>query len=313
MTKKQQLILVSWWRVWGVGCSINFLVLFLVPFLVVLVLYCNKETVLLRDGFLISSSKEKHEILLCPCKEIQAASEEIHGTLLSSAKENREELITPLEHNHGALPLSHSEGNHGAVVLSYAGENCGAFLISPPKEDHAAPINSSQGNQEAIPNSSEGNDHAALLSSLVGKQGPPLISSLRGNHAELLINSSVQNGGAILTPSVENLRNSSVQYHGSLVSSCDMSSGTWVYDNKSPPLYKDWSCSFMYDDLACEKYGRMDLNYQYWRWQPDNCDLPKYVPFPSSLSLPHRVHTCKYNKRTKSIQKFDTKCKIMKI
>ncbi|XP_027069375.1 protein trichome birefringence-like 34 [Coffea arabica] len=69
---------------------------------------------------------------------------------------------------------------------------------------------------------------------------------------------------------------SSVQIHGVLASNCNLFAGTWVYDNKSLPLYKDSNCSFMFDDLACEKYGRKDLDYQYWRWQPDNCDLPKF-------------------------------------
>ncbi|XP_057472466.1 protein trichome birefringence-like 34 [Actinidia eriantha] len=32
----------------------------------------------------------------------------------------------------------------------------------------------------------------------------------------------------------------------------------------------------MFDDLACEKYGRKDLNYQHWRWQPHGCDLPRF-------------------------------------
>ncbi|KAF7146351.1 hypothetical protein RHSIM_Rhsim04G0125400 [Rhododendron simsii] len=52
----------------------------------------------------------------------------------------------------------------------------------------------------------------------------------------------------------------------SVVSSCDLFSGKWVYDNKSYPLYKDRECGFMFDDLACEKYGRKDLEYQRWRF-----------------------------------------------
>ncbi|XAR55786.1 hypothetical protein NMG60_11035988 [Bertholletia excelsa] len=57
---------------------------------------------------------------------------------------------------------------------------------------------------------------------------------------------------------------------------CDLFSGRWVYDNESHPPYRDRNCSFMNDDLACEKYGRKDLNYQYWRWQPHGCNLPRF-------------------------------------
>ncbi|XP_022891470.1 protein trichome birefringence-like 34 [Olea europaea var. sylvestris] len=57
---------------------------------------------------------------------------------------------------------------------------------------------------------------------------------------------------------------------------CDLFSGKWVYDNVSYPLYKGKQCSLMEDDFACEKYGRKDLNYQKWRWQPHDCDLPRF-------------------------------------
>lgn len=59
-------------------------------------------------------------------------------------------------------------------------------------------------------------------------------------------------------------------------SRCDLFSGKWVFDNTSYPLYKEQECKFMSDQLACEKFGRMDLNYQYWRWQPNQCDLPRF-------------------------------------
>ncbi|XP_047306705.1 protein trichome birefringence-like 34 [Impatiens glandulifera] len=59
-------------------------------------------------------------------------------------------------------------------------------------------------------------------------------------------------------------------------SSCDLFSGKWVFDNQSYPLYKDRECSFMFDDLACEKYGRPDLRWQQWRWQPNDCVLPRF-------------------------------------
>ncbi|KAM7532031.1 hypothetical protein LguiB_035441 [Lonicera macranthoides] len=57
---------------------------------------------------------------------------------------------------------------------------------------------------------------------------------------------------------------------------CNLFSGKWVFDNKSYPLYKEKECSFMLDDYACEKFGRKDLRYQNWRWQPHQCDLPRF-------------------------------------
>lgn len=58
---------------------------------------------------------------------------------------------------------------------------------------------------------------------------------------------------------------------------CDLFSGRWVYDNVTYPLYKEKECKFMSDQLACEKYGRPELSYQHWRWQPHHCDLPRYT------------------------------------
>ncbi|KAL3617454.1 hypothetical protein CASFOL_037775 [Castilleja foliolosa] len=60
------------------------------------------------------------------------------------------------------------------------------------------------------------------------------------------------------------------------ISECNLFSGKWVFDNKSYPLYDENRCSFMLDDYACRKYGRTDLKYQQWRWQPNECNLPRF-------------------------------------
>ncbi|XP_057808197.1 protein trichome birefringence-like 34 isoform X1 [Salvia miltiorrhiza] len=57
---------------------------------------------------------------------------------------------------------------------------------------------------------------------------------------------------------------------------CDLFSGKWIYDVASRPLYDEERCSFMLDDYACKKYGRKDFEYQKWRWQPHQCDLPRF-------------------------------------
>lgn len=59
-------------------------------------------------------------------------------------------------------------------------------------------------------------------------------------------------------------------------SSCNLLAGRWVYDNVSLPFYEE-KCSFMLAEFACEAYGRKDLKYRNWRWQPHHCDLPRYV------------------------------------
>lgn len=57
---------------------------------------------------------------------------------------------------------------------------------------------------------------------------------------------------------------------------CNWSTGRWVYDNVSRPLYSGLECAFIFPELSCDKYGRKDVKYQHWRWQPHGCDLPRY-------------------------------------
>ncbi|VVB12826.1 unnamed protein product [Arabis nemorensis] len=57
---------------------------------------------------------------------------------------------------------------------------------------------------------------------------------------------------------------------------CDVFSGKWVFDNSSYPLHKESECPYMSDQLACQKHGRTDLEYQYWRWQPHACNLKRW-------------------------------------
>lgn len=61
------------------------------------------------------------------------------------------------------------------------------------------------------------------------------------------------------------------------LSHCNLFSGKWVFDNQTYPLYKENQCTFMSDQLACGKFGRKDLSYQNWRWQPHQCNLPRYL------------------------------------
>jgi hypothetical protein len=67
-----------------------------------------------------------------------------------------------------------------------------------------------------------------------------------------------------------------------------MSSGRWVYDDVAYPLYKESACKFMSDQSACGRFGRTDLKYQHWRWQPHGCDLPRYLP---RASMAHELES----------------------
>lgn len=56
---------------------------------------------------------------------------------------------------------------------------------------------------------------------------------------------------------------------------CNIFDGKWVLDN-SYPLYRTRSCPFIDEAFDCEANGRPDLDYMKWRWQPRDCNLPRF-------------------------------------
>ncbi|XP_074268949.1 protein trichome birefringence-like 11 [Silene latifolia] len=56
---------------------------------------------------------------------------------------------------------------------------------------------------------------------------------------------------------------------------CDYFSGKWVWD-ETYPLYDSKDCSFSDGGFRCLENGRPDHDYTKWRWQPNNCDMPRF-------------------------------------
>lgn len=56
---------------------------------------------------------------------------------------------------------------------------------------------------------------------------------------------------------------------------CDVFHGKWVYD-ESYPLYSNVSCPFIDEGFNCQTNGRLDKDYMKWRWQPHDCNIPRF-------------------------------------
>ncbi|KAK1355668.1 hypothetical protein POM88_048924 [Heracleum sosnowskyi] len=83
-----------------------------------------------------------------------------------------------------------------------------------------------------------------------------------------------ENGFKSLFGKVEVSKNGEIQESTSK-KSCDVSKGKWVFDD-SYPLYTYVTCPFIDEGFSCQTNGRLDKDYMKWRWQPDDCDIPRF-------------------------------------
>ncbi|KAF9605512.1 hypothetical protein IFM89_017531 [Coptis chinensis] len=70
-------------------------------------------------------------------------------------------------------------------------------------------------------------------------------------------------------------KSSRVGFLGKGGEKCDLFSGNWVWD-ENYPLYESKDCQFLDSGFRCSENGRPDNFYTKWRWQPKDCNLPRF-------------------------------------
>ncbi|KAM3707406.1 hypothetical protein ACJW30_02G024400 [Castanea mollissima] len=66
-----------------------------------------------------------------------------------------------------------------------------------------------------------------------------------------------------------------VEFFGEKGGECDLFEGNWVWD-ENYPLYQSKDCSLLDNGFRCSENGRPDLSYTKWRWQPKDCNMPRF-------------------------------------
>lgn len=67
-----------------------------------------------------------------------------------------------------------------------------------------------------------------------------------------------------------------VEFFGEKGGECDLFEGNWVWD-ENYPLYLSKDCSLLDNGFRCSEDGRPDLSYTKWRWQPKDCNMPRFL------------------------------------
>ncbi|KAK1287174.1 hypothetical protein QJS10_CPB19g01628 [Acorus calamus] len=177
------------------------------------------------------------------------------ATRLGSRADNRTVVGVPLKDPVGSSPskaANVSSQSKGAVFM----KNETAKVVDPKthldsKTDVAVPVVK----KESKPNVTE---KASLSTVNNGGRAENLVSNVTSSPTKTA--KAVSGDGRKRVPLKE----------------CNIFRGSWVKDD-SYPLYREGSCPHIDEPFDCFLNGRPDLNYQKLRWQPDDCDIPRFV------------------------------------
>lgn len=59
--------------------------------------------------------------------------------------------------------------------------------------------------------------------------------------------------------------------------SCNIFDGRWIYKPADNPLYDEFQCPFLSDQVSCQRNGRPDFDYESWSWEAKDCEIPRWA------------------------------------
>ncbi|KAL7115528.1 hypothetical protein ACP275_04G188300 [Erythranthe tilingii] len=89
---------------------------------------------------------------------------------------------------------------------------------------------------------------------------------------------SIVTVSSVLLVGLKNHNNNNVHHRRPMLqanqSSCALFMGNWVHDDTYQPY--QYSCPIIDPEFNCQMYGRPDTDYLKFRWQPANCQIPRF-------------------------------------
>lgn len=175
--------------------------------------------------------------------------------------------------------------------ISHGGRSGGASRVVDLEADDV--FGKEKESVEAFESTEDGNDSAVVVEE-AHDPGP--------NDDAVRSDSHVNSKGKVSEPEVLKMavdEDTKKRDHRKSLSACDISQGEWVYD-ETYPLYRSKDCAFADPGFRCEENGRPDTDFMKYRWQPRDCDLPRFLSTltpgsPSQLLSYERVQNNRTN------------------
>lgn len=193
---------------------------------------------------------------------LQEAEAAAHAAVNTLAKRGEEVIVRVLE-----APAAAGAGA-GALVSQAAAVNTTSVVVA------AAAAAKANANANAVVDVGQEKERDVTLPTVTGGGGA---DEARRRADEEVAEKAASAKAAAATAALRTVV--------SVPETCDLYRGSWVYDEVNAPVYKEGECEFLTEQVTCMRNGRRDDSYQKWRWQPTDCDLPRYVLASSSVSL----------------------------